>query len=298
MIISASRRTDIPAWYSRWFLNRLRAGYCLVANPFNPSQVARVSMRQEDVDAIVFWTRNPVPLLPALDLLDGEGYRYMFLYTITGYGPPLEPYAPPPAQATDTFLQLAGRLGAARVVWRYDPIVLGPELTPEHHVSRFEGLARRLAGATETVKISLVDLYHKTRRRLGRLPGGDHYLGDPETSPQLPHLISALHGISAANGMRLETCAEEQDFTTLGAAPGRCIDGLLLSRLFGGSFPITKDKGQRRHCLCAPSKDIGMTDSCLHGCVYCYATRSHQSAVRNHARHDPEAESLLPLNGR
>jgi hypothetical protein len=181
------------------------------------------------------------------------------------------------------------------VVWRYDPIVLGPELSIDDHIARFHDLAGRLAGATETVKISFVDLYHKTRRRLGRLANGRDYLSDPVTDPDMPRLVSALVEMATENGMALETCAEEHDLSALGAAPGRCIDGLLLARLFAGSFPVTKDPGQRRHCLCAPSKDIGMNDTCLHGCAYCYATRSHEAAVRNHARHDPEAPSLLPL---
>jgi hypothetical protein len=298
VIISASRRTDIPAFYADWFRNRLRAGYCLVPNPFNPAQIARVSLRREAVDAIVFWTRNPAPMLPILDQLDGEGYPYVFLFTLTGYGPPLEPGSPPLVQAIDSFTRLAGRIGPARVVWRYDPIVVGPQLTFDDHIARFQELAGRLAGATETVKISFVDLYHKARRRLGRLANSSEYLTDPVISPELPQLLSALKEIVSAHGMSLETCAEEQDLTALGVPPGRCIDALLLSRLFAGSFPLTKDRGQRRHCRCAPSKDIGMNDSCLHGCVYCYATRSHQAAVRNHARHDPEAPSLLSLQSR
>jgi hypothetical protein len=295
VIISASRRTDIPAFYADWFRNRLRAGFCLVPNPFNPAQVARVSMRREDVDAIVFWTRNPTPLLPVLDELDDQGFPYIFLFTLTGYGPPLEPSSPPLRQAIDGFTRLAGRIGPARVVWRYDPIVLGPQLTVDDHIARFQNLAGDLEGVTETVKISFVDLYYKTRRRLGRLAGGSEYLTDPVSNPELPRLLSALKETVSAHGMSLETCAEEHDLTALGAPPGRCIDGLLLSRLFAGSFPVTKDPGQRRHCRCAPSRDIGMNGSCLHGCVYCYATRSHQAAVSNHAHHDPEAPSLLPL---
>jgi hypothetical protein len=298
VIISASRRTDIPAFYADWFGNRLQAGYCLVPNPFNPSQVARVSLRREDVDAIVFWTRNPAPMWAILDQLDGDGYPYVFLLTLTGYGPPLEPGSPPLARAIDSFTRLAGRIGPARVVWRYDPIVFGRQLTVDDHIARFRMLAGRLDGATEMVKISFVDLYHKTRRRLDRLAGGREYLTDPVTSQALPRLLSALKEIVAEHGMDIETCAEEQDFTAFGARPGRCIDGLLLARLFAGSFPITKDPGQRRDCRCAPSKDIGMNDSCLHGCVYCYATRSHQVAVGNHGRHDPGAPSLLPLPAR
>jgi len=295
VIVSASRRTDIPAFYAQWFAHRLEAGHCLVPNPFNPGQVATVSLRREDVDAFVFWTRDPRPFLPVLDSLDRDRYPYLFLVTITGYGPPLEPRAPSLAEATAALRDLAARIGPQRVVWRYDPVIFGPGLDRASHARRFADLARALAGATDTVKLSFVDLYRKTARRLQRLPDGTRYAVDPTDSPDLALLVRDLRQAAADCGMGLQTCAEERDFTEAGAPPGSCVDAVRVSRLCGKELPAVKDRGQRPWCGCAPSRDIGMNDSCLHGCVYCYATSGEEAAARNHSRHDPEGESLLPL---
>lgn len=293
-VISASRRTDIPAFYSRWLEHRLRAGFCLVPNPFNPGQVARVSLRPEEVDAIVFWTRDPDPAGPLLDLLDGLGIPTLFLVTITAYGPPLERATPAPERAVEAFRRLADRLGPERVVWRYDPIILGPGLEPDHHRRRFEWLSARLRGSTTTVKTSFVDLYRKTRRRLAALPGGELLLRDPAAEPQAGALLADLAALARGAGMGLETCAEEADWSDAGAPRGRCIDPVRLNRLFGLRLPLVEDRGQRPACGCAPARDIGMTDSCLHGCAYCYATRSHDAALTRHNRHEPTAPTLIP----
>jgi len=294
MIISASRRTDIPAFYGEWFLGRLGRGFCLVPNPFNTRQVARVSLLREDVDAFVFWTRDPRPFTMALDELDGRDYPYVVLFTLTGYGSPLEPHAPPVLEALAAFRELSDRIGPGRVVWRYDPLVLGPGLGPPAHLRRFNELARELEGSTSRVIVSMVDLYRKTLRRLAALDGGSGFIVDPARDPKLDELVAGMATAARAHGMDLVTCAEENDFTTSGARPGACVDGDALHRLFGVRVAGT-DRGQRRHCRCAPSRDIGMTDSCLHGCAYCYATRSHELAVRRHALHDPIGDSLLPL---
>jgi hypothetical protein len=292
MIVSVSRRTDIPAFYGQWFVNRLRAGYCLVPNPFNLHQVARVSLLREDVDAFVFWTRNPRPFVPALDELDRRGDPYVVLFTLTGYGPPLEFGAPDPVSAVGAFRELSLRVGAERVRWRYDPVVFGPGLGPRDHVRRFSRLASRLEGATTTVVTSLLDLYRKTRRRLGEV-AREHVL-DPADDPRAGEMVAALVERARRHGMDLVTCAEERDFSRFGARPGACIDADQLARLFGVSVHGS-DPGQRTCCRCAPSRDIGMTDTCLHECAYCYATRSHEAARRRHAAHDPEGESLVPL---
>jgi DNA repair photolyase len=247
------------------------------------------------VDAFVFWTRDPRPFGPVLDRLERQGWPYVVLFTLTGYGPPLEPRAPSTREAVAAFRELASRIGPRRVTWRYDPIIYGPGLDPAAHGQRFAELAQALAGATDTVKLSFMDLYRKTVRRLGTLAEGARYVVDPTDSPALPQLVEDLRRVADDHGMRLETCAEDRDFSELGVPPGACIDGARLSELCGIEIPALKDRGQRRHCGCAPSRDIGMNDSCLHGCVYCYATASDEAAQRNWARHDPDGESLLPL---
>ena len=293
-VISASRRTDLPAFYAPWLENRLRAGYCTVPNPFNPRQVATVSLLPADVAAIVFWTRDPSRSDRLLDLLDQLAIPSLFLVTVTGYGPPLEPYAPTAARASAACHRLAARLGPARVVWRYDPIVLGPGLAPDDHRRRFAELAARLEGATDTVKVSFVDLYRKSTRRMGALPGGAAWLEDPATLAAAGPLVADLAAIAARAGMTLETCAEPVDWGAWGARPGRCIDPARLNRLFGLALPTVKDRGQRPACGCAPSRDIGMNDSCRFGCAYCYATTSDERAAERQRAHDPSGQSLIP----
>jgi hypothetical protein len=294
MIVSVSRRTDVPAFYGEWFLARLEAGFCLVPNPFNRSQVARISLARAAVDAFVFWTRFPAPFAPVFTALDRRGDPYLVLLTLTGYGPPLEPDAPPVEDALRAARALAARIGRQRLIWRYDPILFGPGLDPASHLARFARLATGLEGLVEEARVSFLDLYRKTRRRLAALADGDAYLVDPTASPAAGDLLAGLVAVARERGMRVTTCAEERDWSDRGAPAGACVDGALLERLFGVRAP-GRDPGQRAHCRCAPSRDVGIADTCRHGCVYCYATASHQVAVEHGSRHDPSLPSLLPL---
>jgi hypothetical protein len=296
MIISASRRTDIPALYARWFRRRLEAGYCLVPNPMRPTQVSRVSLARRDVDAIVFWTRHARPLFDVLPLLERRGDRYYILYTITGYGRPVEMRTPPRAVAIDTFRETARRLPPGAVVWRYDPVLLGPAFPEDWHRRNFEHLATALEGATRRVIVSFVDVYRKTRRRMAEiLAWGDELSETPEAEPGAARLLEAFAGSARRHGMEIEACAEAADYTALGVGRTRCIDDRLLGELFGGDWPRRKDPGQRPHCGCIVSRDIGIPDTCTLGCRYCYATRSDGAAAARRATHDPAGEALLPL---
>jgi len=293
MIVSASRRTDIPALYSGWLEQRLDAGWCDVPNPFNRKQVARVSLRPQDVDAFVFWTRHARPMLRLLPRLDAAGYRYYFQYTLTGYGPPVERRTPPLEVAVRSFRTLASRLPPGAVVWRYDPILLGPAFPAADHLERFSRIAGGVAGYAERVVVSVVDLYRKTERRLGRLyRWDDHLAREPHADPTLPALLTGLVERAAEHGLCVEACAQAADWSDLGVHPTRCVDDRLLGRLFGGDWPSRKDPGQRNACRCVPSKDIGVPDTCTFGCAYCYATRSDATARTSRREHDPQAPSL------
>lgn len=291
MIISASRRTDLPALYAEWLHARFRAGSCLVANPMNPRQVARVSLARCDVDAIVFWTRHAPPSFPLLAWLDAHGYRYYFQYTITGYGPPLEGSAPPLEVALRSFRRLSARLPVGAVVWRYDPIVLGGRFTTASHLARFGRIASALEGAARRVIVSFLDPYAKTRRRLGSLGianlGGDASVGGEGTT-----LLAELAEIARRHGMDVRCCAEDVDYSALGIERARCIDNELLTELFGGEWPTRKDPGQRPRCRCIPSKDIGVADTCTFDCRYCYSTRSTELARRRRRSHARDGEAL------
>jgi len=291
MIISASRRTDIPAFYARWFINRVRAGFCTVPNPFNPRQVSRVSLQPEAVEVIVFWTRNPAPLLPYLDELDARGLRYYFQYTVLGNPRALDPHCPPLPQALVTFRRLAERVGPQKVIWRYDPIVLTPHTDVAFHLATFARIAQALRGATRRVVISLVDRYPPAERRLARV-------GYPLMDERLPpgeweRLICTLAETATRNDMEIVSCAEERDLSPYGVRPGKCVDDAYIRQVFGIEVTHRKDPHQRKACGCVISKDIGAYDTCRFRCVYCYATRSFERAGRRYAAHDPDAPSLV-----
>ena len=280
MIISASRRTDIPAFYAAWFMQRVRAGFCTVPNPFNARQVSTISLAVQDVDAIVFWTRNPRPLLPHLPELDTAGYRTIFQYTLLDYPRWLETHTPPAKAAIATFRELSARIGADRVIWRYDPLVFTDSIDASYHRRRFADIAAALAGHTRRVVVSVVDDYAKTRRRLQQL--GDEMLVPKERAAEdaaFAELMCDLARIADANGMEIQSCAETLDLQPHGIQPGKCIDDELLKRLFGVDVAAVKDPSQRTHCGCVVSKDIGMYNSCVFGCQYCYATASFATAA-------------------
>jgi len=295
MIVSASRRTDIPAFYADWFMQRIRAGSCTVPNPFKPRQVSHVSLAPGDVDAIVFWTRNPEPLLPRLQELDSRGYRYYFQYTLMDNLRLLDSGAPAVAAGIQSFLHLAGQVGPERALWRYDPIVLSTLTPPEFHVRRFERLASALRGATRRCTISLVDVYRKAAARMGGLKARGLNLRPP-SGPDFEAMIRSMVAIAGANGMEIVSCAEEVDLIPFGVRPGKCIDDRLIARVFGIRVTHAKDPSQRPACGCVASRDIGMYDTCPAGCVYCYATNSLEAVARNRACHNPSADSLVSVN--
>lgn len=292
MIISASRRTDIPAFYAEWLVHRLREGWCSVPNPFNRNQVSRISLRRDDVDAIVFWTRNPRPLMRHLDELDARGYRYCFQFTLLGYPPEIDPKTPPAATSVRTFRELAGRLGAGRVIWRYDPIMFTGLTPPDFHRENYRRLAEALRGCTERSVISVVDRYRKTEHRLRLL--AETPAGEQDCDPAaFAELMRELGRIARANDMEIVSCAEQIDLQPYGIRPGKCVDDGLLARAFGLTVSPTKDPSQRPACGCVVSRDIGMYDSCLFGCPYCYATKSFDLARSNFEAHDPHSPCLL-----
>lgn len=284
MILSASRRTDIPAFFSDWFFARMREGYACVRNPFNPRQVSRVDLSPEVVDCIVFWSKNPEPMLPRLDEL--EGYAYYFQYTLNGYGQEVEPGLPSLDRRTDTFLRLSERLGKERVVWRYDPIFFSGAYTPEAHLERFERMAARLSGAAEKCVVSLMDEYPgKNTRALARL--GAYR---PEEG-ELERFFAALGEIARRWGFTAATCAESLSLERYGIGHNSCIDRRLIERLTGYPLKVGRD-GQRPDCLCAKCEDIGAYDTCPHGCVYCYANARPGTVRKMFGQYEPDSPLL------
>lgn len=285
MIISASRRTDIPTYYADWFMNRIREGYVCVRNPMNIHQVSRVALTSDVVDAIVFWTKNPVPMLPRLDEL--KAYMYYFQFTLNAYGRDVEAHVPSKNDVlVPAFRELAGRIGAERVIWRYDPIFLTPRYTIAYHAQYFEELARRLSGFTHRCVISFLDFYRNTEsnmRGLSLLP-----LGEGE----MRELALRLAEIAHRYHMTIESCAEQVDLAPCGIAHGHCIDRALLESLLGQRLDLRRDPSQREACGCVASVDIGMYHTCLNGCVYCYANTTEEAAAVHFRAHDPASPLL------
>lgn len=283
MILSVSRRTDIPNHYSDWFFHRLREGFACVRNPANPRQVSRISLSPDVVDCVVFWSKNPEPMLTRLSELNR--YPYYVQFTLNGYGSEIEPGLPNKQRLVDTFQRLSKTIGPDRVVWRYDPILLSPRYTPDYHASAFQEMAEQLRGYTKTAVVSFLDLYPKIERSLEQ-----RKIRVPEQN-EVERLVAAISRIAEKNGMKVQACAERADLRPYGIARGSCIDRRLIETLLGAPLAAKKDKNQRKECGCLESIDIGSYNTCLNGCLYCYASSSPNAAADGVRRYDP----LSPL---
>jgi hypothetical protein len=268
MIFSASRRTDIPAFYGDWFMARLRAGDIAVRNPMNPKQVSRFLFDAAAIDCIVFWTKDARPFFPYIDELDRLGYRYYFQWTITPYHDDIEAHIEK-SRLLESFIQLAERIGREKVIWRYDPIIITERYTLDFHLEQFARMAEKLHPWTEKCVISFVDRYSflKTEFKTLGIEELDHTMID--------HLASGLSRIAASYSpvLKLASCSEKADLSAYGITHNSCIDSALVEAITGHAVPQRKDPSQRPECRCAASRDIGTYNTCRHGCVYCYARR-------------------------
>lgn len=286
MIISASRRTDIPTYYSAWFFNRLREGYVLVRNPLNIHQVSKISLDPDVIDGIVFWTKNPIPMLDKLDWL--KDYVYYFQFTLTSYGKDVETGIPSKKDVIiPAFQRLSDAIGPDLVIWRYDPIFLSETYTMDYHIRYFEEIARKLSPYTRKCTISFIDMYRKTQKNVAGL-------SMREFPVQLQdELAGKLAEIAHSYGLDIETCSEGIDLEKYGIHHARCIDDRLFAKLIGCSLNAGKDKNQRAECGCIESIDIGAYNTCKNGCLYCYANYSNAAVITNAGKHDPNSPLLF-----
>lgn len=287
MIISASRRTDIPAFYAEWFANRVREGCVCVRNPMNIHQVSRVSLDPALVDCIVLWTKNPEPMLAHLDAF--SAYQYYFQVTLTGYGHDVEANLPDKHKVLlPAFKELSRRIGPERVIWRYDPILFNAKYTPEYHLRAVRSIAEELEGCTEKCVISFVDAYRKNKKSIEALGAHDTLPTEGEFRAFAAELASIVH----EHGMVCASCAEKVNLADCGIEHNCCIDRKLIERLLGCPVNVKKDKTQRLECGCVASIDIGAYNTCRHGCRYCYANFSDEAVERNCAAYDPDSPLL------
>lgn len=328
VIISASRSTDIPAFYAKWFFNRLAKGYCIWYNPFN-QQPMYISFKNCKV--VVFWTKNPSPIIPYLPELDKRGIHYYFQVTLNDYEREgFEPNVPSMAKRIETFKKLSSLIGKERVIWRFDPMIVTPQLTPRMLLTKIWHIGNELKGYTDKLVFSFVDVkaYRKVQNNL--VKETPYYnkdnveqaeMSDAQRTEVVEGLVR-LRDIWKRDRWNLEiaTCAEEMDLDKYGISHNRCIDGELMKRIFAddkelvyylhtlkwpekdmfGEIPPipqkpknVKDTGQRKICGCMVSKDIGMYNTCRHFCVYCYANTSKEIVLKNKDKHNDESESIV-----
>ncbi len=279
MIISASRRTDIPACYTEWFLNRIREGYAVIRNPMNSRQMRRVSLKPEDVDGIVFWTKNPMSLMERLDEL--KDYPYYFQFTLTAYNRDIEPGIPDKKGVMiPAFRSLSDKIGSERMVWRYDPILISDRYSVRFHAEAFKRMAGALCGSTDTCVISFLDTYRCMTKR------SEKQGIRPPAAEEQRAIVESFADTARKYGFALKTCCEAVDFSDYGVVRSACIDTERLEKISGRKLAINKDRNQRPGCGCAASVDIGVYSTCRNGCVYCYANRGDGMIMRNTEQYD------------
>lgn len=284
MILSVSRRTDIPNYYSEWFFNRLKDGFLYVRNPMNFHQISEIKISPDVVDCIVFWTKNPLPMMERLDEL--EAYNYYFQFTLTGYGNDVERNLPnKKTSVIPIFQELSNKIGKEKVVWRYDPIFFSNRYNAKYHLKAFRSIAEALSGYTEKCVISFLDIYPKNKKNMDDLLSYD--LSDSE----LREFAKELSNIAKENHIKIGSCAEKIDLDEYGIIHNSCIDKELIEKIIGCKLKINKDKNQRIECGCVESVEVGTYNTCKNGCVYCYANYSAKSVESNFQKYDP----LSPL---
>ena len=328
VIISASRSTDIPAFYAKWFFNRLAKGYCAWYNPFN-QQKMYISFIKCKV--IVFWTKNPQPIIPYLHILDEMGIHYYFQVTLNDYTKEeFEPNVPSVEERIETFKQLSDMVGKEKVIWRFDPLIITPTFGSRELLTRIWHVGNKLKGYTDKLVFSFVDVkaYRKVQNNLVKETGFFTKEDVENAEANYAQRIEIVQGLKKIReawheqgwDVEMATCAEDIDLESYGIEHNRCIDGELMKRIFaddeelvyylhtlkwpekdmfGNLPPIpkkerkVKDSGQRKICGCMVSKDIGMYNTCRHFCVYCYANTSKECVLRNAQKHNENSESII-----
>lgn len=284
MIISASRRTDIPGFFGDWFINRLKDGYLLIRNPMNTKQVSRIAISPDRVECLVFWTKNPSEsFIDSLKIIDDFGFPYYFLFTITPYGNGIEKNLPDKKIVINKFKKISQTIGKDKIIWRYDPIFINNYYNAEYHKKSFDNLLENLKDHTEKCIISFVDKYPRISKRLD-----SNQIFELSLEKKIAISTSFSESIKNTN-LTIETCCEDIDLSGLNIKHGHCIDGNLINKITDNKYIFTKDKVQRDLCGCIESVDIGTYNTCRNNCLYCYA--NWQNSI-NINKYDPQSPIL------
>lgn len=282
MIINIGQRTDIPAFYSEWFYNRIKEGYVLVRNPYFPQKIAKYKLQPDIVDCLCFCTKNPIPMLKRIDEINH--FRQLWYITITPYEKDIEPYVPHFNKIIKAFIFLSKKVGKKSMFWRYDPIFLNEKYTKIYHYQAFRYLCSHLSSYTNKCIISFIDLYKNTQLNF---PNGKEV--DLQTQFEM---IKTFKTIADEYGIVLYSCCENKAFEDYGI----CVDGCMTKDLIEKSLDISlnvKNKNVRSGCSCLLGNDIGVYNSCLHGCLYCYANDNKNLVMHNYKKHDPKSPLLI-----
>lgn len=288
MILSISRRTDIPAFYTEWLMNRLNEGYVYVKNPMNANQISKVKINPDVVDCIVFWTKNPRPLIDKLEEIDAMGYKYYFQFTITPYDKTIERSLPDKSEILETFKSLSDKIGKNKVIWRYDPIILNDSLSIDYHIESFERMISKLSGYTDECVISFVDAYNKTKRNMGN----DFIRAI--TIEEMYCIAEEISEIANKHKIKIRTCAEAIELKKYGIDHASCIDRMKIESII--NCPLSeklKKDDQRQNCNCIQCIDIGAYNTCKNSCLYCYATFNQDEVIKNCKLHNPKSALLI-----
>ncbi len=284
MIINTGSRTDIPAYFSEWFYNRIKEGYVLTRNPYYPEQIIRYRLDPDVVDCLVFCTKNPEPMLERLEEI--RRYKQFWGVTITPYGKEIEPYVPEKTQVMDSFRRLSEKVGIYAISWRYDPIFISEKYSLEFHIHTFEQMAKNLSGYTDNCVISFIDRYAKTRRNFPQVR--------EVRKEEREQIGKAFVEIGTAYGIQIRSCLEGTELERLGVECSGCMTKEVIERAIGSSLNIPKNYHYAREgCRCLLGNDIGMYNTCGHGCLYCYANYDREIVEMNRKNHHPESPLLI-----
>lgn len=284
MIINTGGRTDTVQYYTPWLLGRFEAGYVLSRNPMFQNKVTRYELTPNKVDCVVFCSKNYAPILPHISKITGRFHTY-YHYTITAYGKDIEPGVPGIDESISTLINLSEIVGAGRIAWRYDPVLLTNKHTVRRHLETFEHMAARLCGHIDRCIFSFVEMYKKLQTNMPELI--------PLTEKEKDELAAGLGAIAAKYNIPIQACGTNGNYTRYGISPSGCITLNMIERANGTQFRNLKHKGLRRGCHCIESRDIGAYDTCLNGCKYCYANTNPHKARENYTLHVPESPLLL-----
>lgn len=284
MIINTGGRTDTVQYYTDWLLRRFSEDYVLSRNPLFPNKVTRYELTPDNVDCVVFCSKNYKPILPRLHEIT-ERFNTYFHYTITAYGKDIEPGVPTIEESMETLIALSKQVGGQRIAWRYDPVLLTKEYTVQRHLETFERMAKVLSPHIDRCIFSFVEMYKKLEINMPELI--------PLSEEDKEALARGLGAIADQYGISIQTCGTNGDFTRYGIHASGCMTLDILGTANGIVFKNLKHKGMRQGCHCIESRDIGAYDTCLNGCKYCYANTRPQKARENYRLHDPASPLLL-----